>query len=603
MSKLLSDNQTNEAFSKLEEGLFATLETYSNVHRGSGHNSKVTTSLYDSARNSVLEYLDLKKDKYVVIFCTPRRAELITTVLNPGQYKIISSRDIGFPIGLRAIAVQRKALPGNIPYLSGGGTARLVSPGWVIWAGAPDRFEAGTPAIINIIAFARVLKMLKQSGGSSVVIGNNNNLDAEGILKNDELFEYSGTELLGKLRNTLIGREEQVYTAEGKKPYINFDNGASTRTFTPVWNTVRLTWQQSSEWQHEIIKKTRSIISGFLGAPLTNYEIIFTSNTTEAINLAAESFSLEAEEGATVLNTLLEHNSNDLPWRHNNKISLIRINVDKNGFVDLNELEKLLSEYNQKFMHDLNRIKIVAVSGASNVLGTYNNLEAIGSIVHKYGARILVDAAQMIAHRKVDMEQWGIDYLVFSAHKVYAPFGTGVLIVRKGFLRFSPENAESINISGEENAGGIAGLGKSLLLIQRIGLDLIRDEERKLTDHALRKLSKVKGIKIYGITDPDSPEFICKGGVISFTLKQKYAIKVAKDLSEYGGIGVRSGCHCAHLLVKYLVGIPHFLEQFQGSLLRLFPKLSLPGIVRISFGIENSEKEIDIFINELQKIA
>jgi selenocysteine lyase/cysteine desulfurase len=602
MSKL-SVSKTNEALLKLEDGIFAALETYSNVHRGSGYNSKVTTDLYESARDSVLEYLDLTKDQYVVIFCTPRRADLMMKYLHPAVYKIISSRDIGFPVGVRAIAVKKRALPQNVPFLSGGGTTKLISSNWILWAKAPERFEAGTPSIINIIAFASALTLLKQSGESSLDIEVTGMPDALKIVKDDELIEYSGSGLLGKLRNTLIGHDELVQTSEGNKQYINFDNGASTRTFQPVWNAVRDTWRQSPEKQHEIIEEARSIISRCLGAPLSDYEVIFTSNTTEAINLVAESLSIEAEEGTTVINTIIEHNSNDLPWRNNKMISLVRLNADKNGFVNSDELDKLLSDYNQKFIYGVSRIRIVAISGASNVLGTFNNLEAIGALVHKYGARMLVDAAQMVAHRKVNIENCGIDYFVFSAHKVYAPFGTGVLIARKGLLRFNTEEMEHINVSGEENAGGIAGLGKSLLLLHRIGLDLIQDEERKLTAHALKNLSKVKGIKIYGITNPDSPEFKYKGGVISFTLKQKYAIKVAKDLSDNGGIGVRAGCHCAHLLVKNLVGITASLEQFQKFLLRIFPKLRLPGVIRISFGIENNEKEVDTFINELQKIT
>jgi selenocysteine lyase/cysteine desulfurase len=269
----------------------------------------------------------------------------------------------------------------------------------------------------------------------------------------------------------------------------------------------------------------------------------------------------------------------------------------------MNELETLLKDYNEKAVHGVKSIRIVSVCGASNVLGTFNDLEVISRITHKYGARLLVDAAQMVAHRKVEMEKSGIDYLAFSAHKVYAPFGTGVLVARKGSLGFSPEEMEQINLSGEENPGGIAGLGKSLLLLQRIGIDFIKNDEKNLTEYALRRLSVIKGITIFGITDPDSPAFVNKGGVISFALKNKLAYKVAKELSESGGIGVRSGCHCAHLLVKYLVGVPPFLEQFQGFLLRLFPKLSLPGVVRISFGIENNPKDIDMLVSELQKIA
>ena len=137
-------NKIAEAFTELERGVKAALETYSNVHRGSGRNSLVSTHLYERARSIVLEHLGLNKEKYIVIFGTPRWAELIKAVLKPGSYQIVSSQDVGLPLGVRALAVERKALPRGVPFQTGGGTARLVSPGWVIWAKAPDKFEAGT---------------------------------------------------------------------------------------------------------------------------------------------------------------------------------------------------------------------------------------------------------------------------------------------------------------------------------------------------------------------------------------------------------------------------------------------------------------------------
>ena len=163
-----------------------------------------------------------------------------------------------------------------------------------------------------------------------------------------------------------------------------------------------------------------------------------------------------------VLNTLFEHNSNDLPWRRIPYFSIIRLQMDAEGFMDMNELETLLRSYNQNGQHGKKRIRLVAVSGASNVLGVFNNLEKISQVVHLYGARLLVDAAQLVAHRKVEVERSGIDYLAFSAHKVYAPFGTGVLLARKGLLNFTPAEMEMIQASGEENAAGIAALGKAL---------------------------------------------------------------------------------------------------------------------------------------------
>jgi selenocysteine lyase/cysteine desulfurase len=529
-------------FSALEQGVYAALETYSNVHRGSGHNSLVSTHLFEQARDIVLEYLGLNKGKYMLIFCTPSRAAMLQAQLKSGSYQMVSSQDFGLPLGVRALAVDRKALPGGIPFQTGGGTARLVSPGWVVWADAPDRFEAGTPAIMNVIAFARALRLVGRSGNKSFGDSVPEKLTAAEILYHDELEEYSGQKLLDELRQTLIGRDVMVPTAEDARPFINLDNGASTPTFTPVWKAFCQAWRQPGEVQQEIIRETRLICAGVLAAPQDVYDVIFTSNTTEAINLAAESLGKEPGQDTepVVLNTLLEHTSNDLPWRNVPHFSMIRL---------------------------------------------------------------LVDAAQLVAHRRVDMESCGIDYLAFSAHKAYAPFGTGVLVARKGLLHFSPAELALINSSGEENAGGIAALGKALALLQRIGLDLIRDEEQALTGRALRGLAEIPGLSIYGVKDTDSPGFARKGGVIVFTLKDMFSNVVANKLALHGGIGVRYGCHCSHILVKHLLHISPFLERFQKLIATLFHRVNFPRLVRVSLGIENSEKEIDALIQVLGKIA
>jgi selenocysteine lyase/cysteine desulfurase len=565
----------------------------------------VTTYLFEKARDIVIEYLGLNRARYVVIFCTPLRAADLKAQLKPGNYKVVSSQDIGLPLGVRAIAVKRKALPGGAPFQTGGGTTRLISPDWVIWADSPGKFEAGTPAIVNIIAFARALKLTGHLGNNAFRDSTSEKKTSYDILFHDDLEEYSGRKLLDGLRHTLIGRGVLVPTTKGPMPFINLDNGASTPTFGSIWNAFCQTLRQNEQIQQEIISEARSLCAKVLGAPLTDYDIIFTSNTTEAINLVAESLSQKPRQDTetVVLNTLLEHNSNELPWRMVHHFSLIRLQVNREGFVDMDELDKLLNEYNQKSQYGKKRIKLIAVTGASNVLGVFNNLEEIGRLVHRYGAHLLVDAAQMVAHRKVDIEQCGIDYLAFSAHKVYAPFGCGVLVVRKGLLGLSQARLEIIRSSGKENAAGIAALGKALVLLQRIGLGLVQEEEQTLTGRALRSLAQIKGLVIYGINDPDSPGFARKGGVITFTLKNMMADKVARALAERGGIGVRSGCHCAHMLVKHLVNVGPRLEQFQRVMLTLLPWINLPGIVRISLGIENNEEDIDALIRVLREIA
>jgi len=595
-----------EAFAALESGVYAALETYSNVHRGSGHNAMVTTHLFEQARDIVLEYLGLNKGRYVVIFCSPKRAAALGEQLEPGSYQSLSSRDIGLPLGIVAMAVRRKALPKGTPFQTGGGTTRLIAPGWVIWADAPDRFEAGTPAIINIIAFAKALQLIRQFEIDSFANPAPEKLEASEILYHDELLEYEGQKLLDEFRQTHIGRNNPVPTLEGSRPYINLDNAASTPTFTPIWKAFCQAWRQPLMVQQEIVREVKSICSDALGAPRDSYDVIFTSNTTEAINLAAENLSRGSEPGDTepvVLNTLLEHSSNDLPWRKVSLHSPVRLSIDDDGFIDLNELDSLLSAYNRECLYGKKRIRLVAVSGASNVLGIYNNLGDIGRIVHQYGAKLLVDAAQLVAHRKVTMEKCGIDYLAFSAHKVYAPFGCGVLVVKKGLLNFTSTELELIRSSGEENAAGIAALGKALVLLQRIGKDVIREQEQALTRMTLLGLAKIPGLRIYGIKDPGSPGFAHKGGVIVFSLKGIMPPRLAKELALRGGIGVRFGCHCAHLLVKHILKVGPRLERFQRVLLTLFPMISLPGILRLSLGIENTEAEVDTFLRVLGNVA
>ncbi len=401
-------------WAELERSVHAALETYSNVHRGTGHNSIVSTRLYEQAREIVLEHLGLDKSGYQVVFCSPRRAELLEARLAPGSFRTVSSRDIGLPLGVRAVAVSRAALPKGVPFETGGGTARLVSPGSVIWAKPPDSLEAGTPAIVNVIAFARALQLTRRFGAEAFrspanqVSPDEAGQAAAEILRRDDLEQYSGRELLESLKPALVGRNKLVPTVAGDRPFINLDNAASTPTFTPIWNAVCEAWRAPAAVQRELINLSRSICAEMLAAPLAAYDVIFTSNTTEAINLVAESLGRRSEPGIqpVVLNTFLEHNSNELPWRVLPGVGLLRLGIDDEGFVDLAELETLLAAYNRDGRHAGERIVLVAVSGASNVLGTFNDLAEIGRIAHRYGARLLVDAAQMVAHRKVDMTGW-----------------------------------------------------------------------------------------------------------------------------------------------------------------------------------------------------
>ncbi len=589
---------------ELEGRVHAALETYCNVHRGSGQFSIVTTHLYEKARDIILEYLGLDRGKYVVIFGSPLYTKSLSAELEPGSFIIVSSKDFSLPLGVSSIAVYKRKLPKGVPFYTGGGTTTIFSPDWIIWANSPDRFEAGTPAIINVIAFAIALQLIKQNGNEIFLIQPEEQLSVTEILYRDKLEKFTGPELFEELKLTFTGRGVSVPTAEGIRPYINLDNSASTPTFEPVWKSVSQTLRQPLNVQKEIIEEVRSICAGAFGAPINDYDIIFTSNTTEAINLVAENLGLESnpEQEPVVVTTLLEHSSNDLPWRFKTS-ELKRLSIDNEGFVKKDELEGLLSSYNQKNLFGKKRIKIVAISGASNVLGSINNLEEISNIVHSYGAHLLVDAAQLAGHRKTEMLKWGIDYLAFSAHKVYAPFGTGVLIVRKGLLNFKTEDLKQIKSSGEENTAGIAALGKALVILQRIGFDLIVEKEKALISRTLLGMSQINGLTVYGVSDSASAGFNRKAGVIAFTLKGFMSDKVAKELSIRRGIGIRNGCHCAHILVKHILGVKPSLERFQKIIARLFPRIKFPGVARVSFGLETTIEDVDTLIDVLGKIA
>lgn len=595
------------AFAELERGVKAALETYANVHRGSGPYSIVSTELFERARKIVIEYLGLNKKKYVAVFCTAYGAEILEKQLHYKNYHKLTSREIGLPLGVNALVIRKNALPIGAPCQTGGGVVKIVSADSVIWADAPQKFEAGTPSVIHAIAFAIALRVRRQFGADCFKLQDDAMLSATEILHRDELAGYSGSQLLAQLKKRLIGCDLRVPTAEGEKPYINFDNGASTPTFSPIWDVVSRIWRRSEMVHADIIREVKKILAVFLGASQEKYEILFTGNATEALNIAARLVQDEPRDdsGFVILNTLLEHNSNELPWRHIPGASLIRLAVDDEGFVNPAELELILRKYNREGACGKKRIRIVAISGASNVLGTFNDIRAISRIAHRYDARILVDGAQVVAHRGVNMDEWGIDYFVFSGHKVYAPFGSGALLVRKEHNHIDPTGLARIRSSGEENIVGIAALGKAITLLQRVGMDVIEEREKELVHRLLKGLSGVRGIEFFGIRDPDAKRVLQKGGIVAFSMKRVPHNLAAKELAEWGGIGVRNGCFCAHLLVKHLFRI-HPARAFAANMsLLLTPRFIgaiLPGLIRVSFGLENDDNEVDRLIDILARI-
>ncbi len=608
----VSASPEEAAFSELEASVGLALETYSNVHRGTGYNSVASTLLYEEARNAVLNVCGLDRTRYTVVFCTPARAAHLEAAVLSDRPVVLSSRDLGLPLGLRAVIVSFDALPKGVPFQTGGGTVRIASRRSVVWEGAPDRFEAGTPPVINAIAFARALELARRFGIQAFKPCPQGVSSPLQILRVDDLLEFSGRELLGRLRQTTMGRGRPVPTDGGFLPYSHIDNAASTPTFPAVWNVVRQAWRLPEDRRAELVPAVRSMCAGFFGAPVDRYDVIFASNTTEAINIAANAparkppLGTDPEGETVVLNTSAEHNSNELPWRFAAGVTLVRTPVDNEGFPDLREMERLLQEYNVDQAHGPKRIRVVAVSGASNVLGICPDLAEIGRIAHRYDALVFVDAAQLAGHRPIRMAADGLDGLAFSGHKMYAPFGTGGLILRKGLWLTGGAALESARKSGDENVAGIAALGKAIDLLQRIGMDIVQEEELKLTRTALRELAAVPGVQLCGLADPDSPRIARRLGVISFGLKGVPHNLAAEELAETAGIGVRAGCFCAHILVKQLLRIHPVREVLSNLGMKFAARITrslLPGLVRASFGLENDEADVHRLARALEKIA
>ncbi len=594
------------AFEELERSVEVALEHYSNVHRGTGHSSVISTDLFERARAIILRHLGLEEREHVVVFCTPRQVDAFRSSLRPGfRATVVDSADLGLPFGVCAVAASRAALPRGVPFETGGGTIKMVSPGRIAWADAPARFEPGTPNIVGVIALAAALGIAERHGTNCFRAGRSAALPPEAVFA-DRLGDLSGSALLDHLRGLLIGRGARVPVDSGELDYVSFDSAASTPTFRPVSDAFCRALRQPEDAWPGIIAAARARCLDFFGAPAADYDLLFTGNTTEAVNVSARCLVAPGGGDTVVLNTMLEHNSNELPWRHCPAVTLVRLPVDAEGFMDLLALERLLQEYNVAARHGAQRVRLVAVCGASNVMGSYNDIAAISRIVHRHGARLLVDAAQLAAHRPVRMAADDIDLLAFSAHKMYAPFGSGGLLVRSDLRAGADLSLLSARQSGEQNVAGIAALGKTAELLGRIGFDAILAAERGLTIRALSGLGRNPAVRVWGIADPGAERFPRKGGVVCFSVRGVPHNLAARRIAEHGAIGVRHGCFCVNMYVKRLLGIGRVKDALAHAGLALFPRLMEPflvGLVRVSFGMQNTEAEVDRFLATLEELS
>lgn len=424
---------------------------------------------------------------------------------------------------------------------------------------------------------------------------------------------------INKYRSLVAGVETAVPLDSGKFiTAVNFDNAATTPPFKSVIKDISdfLPWYSSihrgkgykSQLSTDIYEQGRKVIIEFVNGDEDNDIVIYSKNTTDSINMLAYVLSQQKNGKDVILSTWMEHAANDLPWR--DKFNIDYVDIDELGRLDMSDLELKLRKYG-------NRIKLLAVTGVSNVTGYINDIYKIAHLAHQYGTQIFVDGAQLIPHMKLDMKQYGskehIDFLAFSAHKMYAPYGAGVLIGPKTIFETGlpyAQGGSAISIvthnrilweqppmkeeAGTPNLLGVVAMISAVKQLQKIGMDNALAHEKKLLSYAHNRIKKIGGITLYNY--PDKQDTI---GVIPFNIEGVHHSLMSAILSYEAGIAVRNGFFCAHPYCERLLGYSEKdMELFFENCDTPFP-----GMVRASFGLYNNYNEIDRFVNCLSVIS
>ncbi len=398
---------------------------------------------------------------------------------------------------------------------------------------------------------------------------------------------------------------------------INFDNAATTPPFksvledvikfAPYYSSIHRGEGYKSRFSTSMYDKSRIVVKQFINDYKDNYEVIYVKNCTEAINKLARIWAY-SYKGSTVLSTFMEHHSNDLPWRENFNVKYI--DVDERGCLSISDLKNKLNLYRGK-------VSLVTITGASNVTGMKNSIYDIAKLVHSYGAKLLVDGAQLIPHATFSMgleiHDGAIDFVAFSGHKMYAPFGCGVLIGPKDFFNSNPPDhvgggtitfvshdnviwspSPDKDEAGSPNVIGSIALSSAIKEISKIDMYEIEQIEHSLTLYATQNMMSIKSIVLYGNYD----DLDNKVSIIPFNIEGMHHSIVAKALAFEFGIAVRSGCFCAHPYLQSLLKIPNDMVEKMA----FTPKDLQPGMVRISFGLYNTIGEINAFLYALTRI-
>lgn len=330
-------------------------------------------------------------------------------------------------------------------------------------------------------------------------------------------------------------------------------------------------------------EKARENIRDFINAESIE-EIIFTKGTTDGINLVAASFGSLLNEGDEIVITELEHHSNIVAWQvlaAKQKCNLKLIAVLPNGEIDLTSLETQITE----------KTRIVAFSACSNILGTFTPIEKIVAKAKSVGAVTLMDSAQYVSQKKTDVQKLGIDFLVFSSHKLFGPFGFGVLYGKKELLNKMPiyqSGGSMISVvdyqsssynhlpfkfeAGTPHIEGAIGTSAAIDFLRKYKLEELFRHEQTLMDMAVSELNQIENLSLFGTAEE-------KAAIISFTIEGAHHSDVGQILDQQG-VALRVGHHCTQPLLK---------------------KMGLTGTVRASISIYNNENDIARFVEGVKK--
>lgn len=380
------------------------------------------------------------------------------------------------------------------------------------------------------------------------------------------------------------------------KPLVYFDNGATSQKPKIVIDSIVEYYSSYNANIHRGVhtlsqeatnayEQARQKIQKHINAQQA-YEIIFTSGTTEGINLVASSMASFLTKGDEILVLTTEHHSNIVPWQfvcERTGAVLRPIPIDKEGMIIMSEFEKILS----------NKTKIVSCQHVSNALGNIHPIEQIIEKAHSVGAPVLIDGAQAAPHFQIDVQTLNVDFYVASAHKMYGPTGIGFLYAKEEWLHKLPpyqgggEMIKSVCFqestyaelpykfeAGTPNICGGIAFGYAIDYIQNIGMDFIAQHEHKLLEYATKQILSIGDITIYGASDISK-----KAGVISFNINGVHPYDVGTILDKMG-IAVRTGHHCAQPIMEFY---------------------HIPGTVRVSFALYNTFEEVDILVEGLKK--